>query len=160
MALTALIGPATKLIGKFVRDKDKAAQLSHDIATMAEKHAQELALAQIKLNTESANMLSPIHWYQCFCVCVSFLTLSESWLPTRATRAASTRWSVPCLLSTASSCCCSGGGSSRRCCARIRSRRLKGKAIQGKVSAPVALSRICPPSKGTASCSAGSRTLC
>ena len=24
MALTALIGPATKLIGKFVRDKDKA----------------------------------------------------------------------------------------------------------------------------------------
>ena len=54
MALTALIGPATKLIGKFVRDKDKAAQLSHDIATMAEKHAQELALAQIKLNTEEA----------------------------------------------------------------------------------------------------------
>ena len=52
MALTALIGPATKLIGKFVRDKDKAAQLSHEISTMAEKHAQELALAQIKLNTE------------------------------------------------------------------------------------------------------------
>ena len=54
MALTALIGPATKLIGKFVRDKDKAAQLSHEISTMAEKHAQELALAQIKLNTEEA----------------------------------------------------------------------------------------------------------
>ena len=60
MALTALIGPATKLIGKFVRDKDKSAQLSHDIATMAEKHAQELALAQIKLNTEEAKG----NWFQ------------------------------------------------------------------------------------------------
>ena len=60
MALTALIGPATKLIGKFVRDKDKAAQLSHDIAKMAEKHAQELALAQIKLNTEEAKG----NWFQ------------------------------------------------------------------------------------------------
>ena len=60
MALTALIVPATKLIGKFVRDKDKAAQLSHEISTMAEKHAQELALAQIKLNTEEAKG----NWFQ------------------------------------------------------------------------------------------------
>tara|TARA_Y100001937_G_C6876994_1_gene223066 strand:+ start:141 stop:530 length:390 start_codon:yes stop_codon:yes gene_type:complete len=60
MALTALIGPATKLISKFVRDKDKAAQLSHEISTMAEKHAQELALAQIKLNTEEAKG----NWFQ------------------------------------------------------------------------------------------------
>ena len=60
MALTELIGPATKLIGKFVRDKDKAAQLSHEISTMAEKHAQELALAQIKLNTEEAKG----NWFQ------------------------------------------------------------------------------------------------
>ena len=60
MALTALIGPATKLIVKFVRDKDKAAQLSHEISTMAEKHAQELALAQIKLNTEEAKG----NWFQ------------------------------------------------------------------------------------------------
>ena len=60
MALTALIGPATKLIGKFVRDKDKAAQLSYEISTMAEKHAQELALAQIKLNTEEAKG----NWFQ------------------------------------------------------------------------------------------------
>ena len=60
MALTALIGPATKLIGKFVRDKDKQAQLAHDLSTMAEKHAQELALAQIKLNTEEAKG----NWFQ------------------------------------------------------------------------------------------------
>ena len=60
MAITALIGPATKLIGKFVRDKDKQAQLAHDLSTMAEKHAQELALAQIKLNTEEAKG----NWFQ------------------------------------------------------------------------------------------------
>ena len=60
MALTALIGPATKLIGKFVRDKDKQAQLAHEISTMAEKHGQELALAQIKLNTEEAKG----NWFQ------------------------------------------------------------------------------------------------
>ena len=60
MALTALIGPATKLIGKFVRDKDKAAQLSHEISTMAEKHAQELALQQIKVNQEEAKG----NWFQ------------------------------------------------------------------------------------------------
>ena len=50
MALTALIGPATKLIGKFVKDKDLQQKLSHDIATMAEKHAQQLALQQIEVN--------------------------------------------------------------------------------------------------------------
>ena len=42
MALTALIGPASKLLGKFIKDKDKQMQLAHDLSTMAEKHAQEL----------------------------------------------------------------------------------------------------------------------
>ena len=60
MALLSLIGPATKLIGKFVKDKDKQAQLAHDLSTMAERHAQELALAQIKLNTEEAKG----NWFQ------------------------------------------------------------------------------------------------
>ena len=60
MALAALIGPATKLIGKFVKDKDLQQKLSHEIATMAEKHAQELAVAQIKLNTEEAKG----NWFQ------------------------------------------------------------------------------------------------
>ncbi len=50
MALLSLIGPATKLIGKFVKDKDLQQKLSHDIATMAEKHAQQLALQQIEVN--------------------------------------------------------------------------------------------------------------
>jgi len=54
MALTALIGPATKLLGKFIEDKDKKNELAHSIATMAEKHAQELAKGQIDVNKEQA----------------------------------------------------------------------------------------------------------
>ena len=60
MALTALIGPATKLIGKFVKDKDLQQKLSHDIATMAEKHAQQLALQQIEVNKAEAKG----NWFQ------------------------------------------------------------------------------------------------
>ena len=29
--ISSLIGPATEIVGKFVQDKDKAAQLAHDI---------------------------------------------------------------------------------------------------------------------------------
>jgi hypothetical protein len=60
MAITSLIAPATKLISKFIKDKDLQQKLSHEISTMAEKHAQELALAQIKLNTEEAKG----NWFQ------------------------------------------------------------------------------------------------
>ena len=60
MALTALIGPATKLIGKFVKDIDLQQKLSHDIATMAEKHAQQLALQQIEVNKAEAKG----NWFQ------------------------------------------------------------------------------------------------
>ena len=55
MALTALIGPATKLIGKFIEDKDQKNKLAHSLATMAEKHAQELSKGQIDVNKEQAN---------------------------------------------------------------------------------------------------------
>ena len=50
MALLSLIGPATKLIGKFIEDKDAKNKLAHEIATMAEKHAQELAKGQLAIN--------------------------------------------------------------------------------------------------------------
>ena len=60
MALTALIGPAAKLIGKFVKDKDLQQKLSHDIATMAEKHAQQLALQQIEVIKAEAKG----NWFQ------------------------------------------------------------------------------------------------
>ena len=54
MTLLSLIGPATKLIGKFVEDKDKKNELAHKLATMAEKHANELAKGQIDINKEQA----------------------------------------------------------------------------------------------------------
>ena len=41
--LTALIGPVTSLLDKFIEDKDQKAKLAHELSTMAEKHAQELA---------------------------------------------------------------------------------------------------------------------
>ena len=52
--LSALIGPATELAGKFIQDKDQAAQLAHDLTTMADKHAQEALLAQVEVNKAEA----------------------------------------------------------------------------------------------------------
>lgn len=52
--LQALIGPATEIIGKFIEDKDQKNKLAHEIATMAEKHAQELAKGQMAINAEEA----------------------------------------------------------------------------------------------------------
>ena len=54
--LEALIGPVTSLLDKFIPDADERAMLAHDIATMSEKHAQELARGQIEINkTEAAH---------------------------------------------------------------------------------------------------------
>jgi len=54
--LEALIGPVTGLLDKFIPDADERARLAHDIATMSEKHAQELARGQIEINkTEAAH---------------------------------------------------------------------------------------------------------
>ena len=52
--LSALIGPATKLLGKFIEDKDTKNKLAHQIASMAQKHANELAKGQIDINKEQA----------------------------------------------------------------------------------------------------------
>jgi hypothetical protein len=52
--LGALIGPITGLLDKFVEDKDQKNALAHEIATMSEKHAQELALSQIEVNKAEA----------------------------------------------------------------------------------------------------------
>ena len=52
--LQALIGPVTNLVGKFIEDKDKKNELAHQLRTMAERHAQELAKGQIAANTEQA----------------------------------------------------------------------------------------------------------
>ena len=52
--LGALIGPVTGLLDKFIEDKDQKNALAHEIATMSEKHAQELAMAQIEVNKAEA----------------------------------------------------------------------------------------------------------
>ena len=52
--LDALIGPVSTLLDKFVEDKDQKAALAHEIATMSEKHAQQIALAQIEVNKAEA----------------------------------------------------------------------------------------------------------
>jgi hypothetical protein len=54
--ISALAGPVTGLLDKFIEDKDVKNQLAHDISTMAEKHAQELAKGQLEVNkTEAAH---------------------------------------------------------------------------------------------------------
>lgn len=52
--LGKLVGPVTNILDKVVEDKDQKAQLAHEIATMAERHAQELAKGQIEINKAEA----------------------------------------------------------------------------------------------------------
>ena len=67
-----LIAPVTNLLDKFIEDKDQKNALAHEIATMAQKHAQENALAQIEVNKQEAKG----NWFQsswrpaCAWVCV------------------------------------------------------------------------------------------
>lgn len=52
--LSNLIKPVMSLLDKFVEDKDQRATLAHEIATLSEKHAQQIALAQIEVNKAEA----------------------------------------------------------------------------------------------------------
>ena len=52
--LNSLIGPVTGILDKVIEDKDQKAALAHEIATMSQKHAQELSLAQIEVNKAEA----------------------------------------------------------------------------------------------------------
>ena len=58
--LNSLIAPVTGLLDKFIPDADTKQKIAHELATMAERHGQEIALAQIKLNTEEAKG----NWFQ------------------------------------------------------------------------------------------------
>lgn len=60
MVWTALIGPVANLLDKFVEDKDQKNKLAHEIATMSEKHAQELAKGQVEINKVEAAHRSPL----------------------------------------------------------------------------------------------------
>lgn len=52
--LQALIGPVSGLLDKFIEDKDAKNALAHEISTMAERHAQELAKGQLEVNKVEA----------------------------------------------------------------------------------------------------------
>jgi len=52
--LGKLVEPVSNVLDKVVEDKDQKARLAHEIATMAERHAQELARGQIEINKEEA----------------------------------------------------------------------------------------------------------
>ncbi len=52
--IQALIGPVSGLLDKFIEDKDQKARLAHEVATMAENHAQELAKGQLEVNKVEA----------------------------------------------------------------------------------------------------------
>ena len=52
--LGKLVDPVSNILDKVVEDKDQKARLAHEIATMAERHAQELAKGQIDITKEEA----------------------------------------------------------------------------------------------------------
>jgi len=52
--IQALIVPVTGLLDKFIPDADERAKLAHEIATMSERHAQELAKGQLEINKAEA----------------------------------------------------------------------------------------------------------
>ena len=48
--LTSLIGPVSGILDKVIPDKDMKAKLAHELATMADTHAQQALLAQLEIN--------------------------------------------------------------------------------------------------------------
>ena len=52
--LTSLIGPVTNILDKVIEDKDKRNAIAFELATMADKHAQELAKGQLEVNKVEA----------------------------------------------------------------------------------------------------------
>ncbi len=52
--LESLIGPVTGLLDKFIEDKDQKSKLAHEIATMSQKYAQEIAKGQLEVNKVEA----------------------------------------------------------------------------------------------------------
>jgi len=52
--VNTLVGPVSNILDKFVEDKDQKAKLAHEIATMSEKHANAVQMAQISVNAAEA----------------------------------------------------------------------------------------------------------
>lgn len=53
--IETLIAPVTGLLDKFIEDKDQKNKLAHELATMADRHAQELAKGQLDINKAEAS---------------------------------------------------------------------------------------------------------
>ena len=50
-----LVGPIAGLLDKFIPDKDEAARLAYEIATLAENQAHEQIIAQLEVNKAEAS---------------------------------------------------------------------------------------------------------
>jgi len=79
--LNSLISPVTSLLDKFIEDKDTKNALAHEISTMAERHALELAKGQLEVNKVEAAHKSlfvagwrpAVGWSCCFALTYSTL---------------------------------------------------------------------------------------
>jgi|TARA_R110000787_G_scaffold1744_1_gene7422 hypothetical protein len=77
--IESLIGPVAGLLDKFIEDKDQKNALAHQIATMSERHAQELAKGQLEVNKVEAASASlfvagwrpAVGWSCCFALVYS-----------------------------------------------------------------------------------------
>ncbi len=58
--LSALIGPITGLLDKVIPDADTKVKIAHQLATMSERHAQEVTLQQIEVLKADAKG----NWFQ------------------------------------------------------------------------------------------------
>jgi hypothetical protein len=54
MNLLSLIDPISTILDKVIPDKDQRDKLAHEIATLSERQAHEIALAQIEVNKAEA----------------------------------------------------------------------------------------------------------
>ena len=53
-----LVGPISNLLDKVIPDADERSRLAHEIATLTERQAHEIAKAQIAVNKEEASHAS------------------------------------------------------------------------------------------------------
>jgi len=76
--LEQLIAPVTSLLDKWIPDATEKQKIAYELSTLSERHAQELAVAQIKLNTAEAKG----NWFQsswrplCGYICVASLAVN------------------------------------------------------------------------------------
>ena len=79
--LDKLIGPISTLLDKIIPDADERSRLAHEIATLAERQAHEIAKAQIAVNQEEASSHSIfVSGWRPFCGWVTTLGLATNFL--------------------------------------------------------------------------------